>query len=233
MADREMPLLNAPAEFFKKYTIQLPTRVLTGVASLGNITFDHTTKTHTISRDTQAKDTVCVKFSSDSIRDLDEAAVILGLVRQAHVRTVSLRIAANDLVMQIRLNNVGKFSPGDIRGQFQALCVVCSRDAMKDNCLNADQQITTPNVQSVVYGGLIVASVFALFASLVLIRPVIAAWILAGCVVMILGSVVFELVRETMRLVRRTTSPASAAAGAQPPSTGPTVGSAVSDLLFK
>jgi len=145
MADRVMPLLDAPTTVFKKITMQLLTRVLEGTATRGNFYFPKDMPRRIALKGDFSDKSVKVRFTADSLRDEAEAAIILDLLQRPYVEKIVVRAPVTCIEIQIFPADVQTLQPADLIGQFSYLSVVCKMDLWDRDCLNEIKRPTASN----------------------------------------------------------------------------------------
>lgn len=144
MTDGPMPLFKLSKNFPKKFTIQLPTRVLEGGVQR------HKSGTCSFSYGDRPDGDFQVCFDSGSIQDPDEATAIIHLLQRPYVRKITIyeRIGGNhgvdesydkDMEIELLPRDAATVPVTDLIGTFRSLTVDCTRKGWSEDCLNEDR----------------------------------------------------------------------------------------------
>jgi len=182
-----MPLLDLPADRFKKFRIQLPSRVLEGVAAKEKIFLDPDGRTRIFMHQFKPKDVFFVRFNAVAIRDEDEATAIIGLLLKSYVREIKIESLANGGEIVLSRDHAHVLPPASIIGQFYVLKVECNMDSWGRCYLNSAQwSIPSETVQTLL-PGLFLVGFLAVGTVLTLLLPYVSPWFYICGLLFLLG----------------------------------------------
>ena len=143
MANCTMPIFDLPPIAFKKFAIQLPTRVLEGVSAKEG-TYKSGRMGTPVILTARPDGTFKIKFIADSLQSDAEATIIRDLLFRPYVQRIEIQSPVNGGQLTLSRDGGPGIAAASLKGQFHSMTIECTREAWDKTCLNEDHRKEDP-----------------------------------------------------------------------------------------